>query len=238
MPFALLDSPPVIPGFEYFPALLLYRGETVDGDAIFPERNRLDGRFLFLLIDVAGHGQPAADIVAEVGLFLQDPVCENQQPAALLQILNGMLQQTFAATSRFVAGLAILFDSRGHLIASNAGQPEPWVGQPGVGWQAWPVPGATFLGVAQPDEVYPEGARALGADQQLLAFTDGVTEAGQARGQQFQGQLHAFLDALPAGLPVGQVVVRLLQALQIHAGAAWPEDDTTVVGVHRRGPFF
>jgi serine phosphatase RsbU (regulator of sigma subunit) len=99
-------------------------------------------------------------------------------------------------------------------------------------------PGGTLLGVAQPDEVYQEGQRALGADQQLLAFTDGVTEAGQSLGRQFQGRIQGFLDALPAGLPVGQVVLRLLQALQVHAGAAWPEDDTSVVGVHRRGPLF
>jgi serine phosphatase RsbU (regulator of sigma subunit) len=68
----------------------------------------------------------------------------------------------------------------------------------------------------------------------LLAFTDGVTEAGRSHGQLFQGQLHSFLDALPAGLSAGQVVVRLLQALQIHAGAVWPEDDTTLLCLHRR----
>jgi sigma-B regulation protein RsbU (phosphoserine phosphatase) len=234
MPFRMLDSLPLIPGFDYFPALFLYRGEAVSGDAVFLSCDRSDGRFLFLLIDVTGHGQPAADVVAEVRLHLQDPVCENQQPAALLQILNGMLQQTFAATNSFVAGLAVLFDGQGQLTASNAGQPAPWVGQPGASWQPWAVPGGTFLGVAEPDEEYPEGLAALQVGQQLLAFTDGVTEAGRAHGRLFEGQLQGFLDGLPAGLSVGQVVVRLLQALQIHAGAAWPEDDTTMIGVQRR----
>jgi sigma-B regulation protein RsbU (phosphoserine phosphatase) len=234
MPFRLLDSPPVIPGFDYFPALLVYRGETVDGDAVFFSRDRSDGRFLFLLIDVAGHGQPAADVVDEVRLFLQDPVCENQQPGALLQILNGMLQQTFAAIGRFVAALAVLFDVHGNLTASNAGQPEPWIGQSGASWQVWMVPGGTFLGVPEPDEEYQEGPATLQVGQHLLAFTDGVTEAGRSHGQLFQGQLPGFLNALPGGLSAGQVVVRLLQALQIHAGAAWPEDDTTLVCVHRR----
>ncbi len=234
MPFRLLDSPLLVPGFDYFPALFLCRGETVDGDAVFPSRDRADGRYLFLLIDVAGHGQPAADVVAEVRLLLQDAACENQQPATLLQILNGMLQQTFAATERFVAALAVLFDGQGNLLGSNAGQPEPWIGQPGATWQPWPVPGGTFLGVAQPDEEYQEGPAALLVGQQLLAWTDGVTEAGRSRGQLFQGQLERFLEALPVGLPAGQVVVRLLQALQVHAGAVWPEDDTTVVCLHRR----
>jgi hypothetical protein len=61
-----------------------------------------------------------------------------------------------------------------------------------------------------------------------------VTEAGRSRGLLFQGQFKRFLDALPVGLPAGQVVVRLLQALQGHAGAVWPEDDTTVVCLHRQ----
>jgi sigma-B regulation protein RsbU (phosphoserine phosphatase) len=234
MPFDALDPSPALPGIDYFPALFLHQGETVSGDAIFPSHNRLDGRFLFLLIDVAGHGQPTAGIVAEVHLFLQDPVCHNQQPAALLQVLNGMLQQTFAATGRFVAGLAVLLDGQGNLIASNAGQPLPWIGQPLANWQEWAVPGGTFLGVAQPDEEYQEGPATLQVGEQLLVFTDGVSEAGRSRGVLFHGQLQAFLDALPAGSSAGQAVVRLLQALQIHAGAAWPEDDTTVVCLHRQ----
>jgi serine phosphatase RsbU (regulator of sigma subunit) len=110
----------------------------------------------------------------------------------------------------------------------------PWIGQPGAAWLTWSVPGGTFLGVAQPDEVYQEGSEALPAGQQFLAFTDGVTEAGHSRRQLFHGQLQGFLDTLPAGLSVGQVVVRLLQALQIHAGADWPEDDTTLVCLQRR----
>ncbi len=234
MPFWMLDAPPVFPAFDYFPALFLYRGETIDGDAVFLSCGRSDGGALLLLVDVAGHGQPAADVVAEVRLLLQDPICANRRPADLLQLLNGMLQQAFAATTRFVAALAVLFEDNGNLAASNAGQPLPWIGQPGAAWQEWAVPGGTFLGVAQPDEAYPEGAAALGVGQLLLTFTDGVTEAGASHGQLFQGQLPGFLQALPVGLPAGQVVVRLLQALQVHAGAAWPEDDTTVVCLHRR----
>jgi serine phosphatase RsbU (regulator of sigma subunit) len=234
MPFWMFDAPPAVPAFDYFPALFLCRGEAVGGDAVFLSCGRADGGLLLLLIDVTGHGQAAADIVAEVRLLLQDPICDNRRPADLLQLLNGMLQHTFAATGRFVAALAVLFDDNGNLTASNAGQPVPWLGQPGAAWQEWAVPGGTFLGVAQPDEAYPEGAAALGVGQHLLAFTDGVTEAGISTGQLYQGQFPGFLQALPGGLAAGQVVVRLLQALQIHAGAAWPEDDTMVVCLQRR----
>jgi serine phosphatase RsbU (regulator of sigma subunit) len=96
------------------------------------------------------------------------------------------------------------------------------------------VPGGTFLGVAAPDGEYEEGTSALQSGFQFLTFTDGVTEAGRGHGQLFQnGQLPAFLAGLPAGLSAGQVVMRLLQALQVHAAAPWPEDDTTVLGLRR-----
>src|SRR5262249_1291670 len=162
--------------------------------AVFPSRDRTDGGLLCLLVDVAGHGQPAAAVVADVIQLLQDPLCENQRPSALLQILNGMLQQTFAATCRFVAALAVLVDAKGNRTASNAGQPQPWIGQSGKTWQPGAVPGGTFQGVAQPDEVYQEGTVAL-----QVAFTDGVSEAGAGRSdrQQFAGRLQGFLDALP-----------------------------------------
>jgi serine phosphatase RsbU (regulator of sigma subunit) len=64
----------------------------------------------------------------------------------------------------------------------------------------------------------------------VLAFTDGVTEAGATQGPQFQhGPLQALLAGLPDNLSADEVVARLLAGVQAHAGTAWPEDDTTIL---------
>jgi hypothetical protein len=46
MPFVAGNSPPVVPGFDYFPALFLHQGESVDGDGVFPRTIApMDGSF-------------------------------------------------------------------------------------------------------------------------------------------------------------------------------------------------
>ena len=74
----------------------------------------------------------------------------------------------------------------------------------------------------------------LTVGQQVLAFTDGVTEAGASGGKQFQyGDLTWFLSHLPGGLLVDQVVGQLVRALQSHVTVGWPEDDTTILCLQR-----
>jgi serine phosphatase RsbU (regulator of sigma subunit) len=233
MPFELLNVPDVA-GHEVIPALLLHQGESVGGDAVFVEVGRHDGGHLFLIVDVCGHGPQAARIVQDLGsAYLPLPVCDNKRPGILLAALNDLLEDEFLDSGRFVAALAVLIDTGG-LTAANAGQPDPWIGQPGGAWQAWAVPGGTFLGVAPLGTEYDEVALQLPPESHLLAFTDGVTEAGRGRSDLFaMGHLPAFLAGLPAGLPVGLLVVRLLQALQIHSGQGWPEDDTAVLCLRR-----
>jgi serine phosphatase RsbU (regulator of sigma subunit) len=78
----------------------------------------------------------------------------------------------------------------------------------------------------------------LSPGEYFLAFSDGVTEAGaKGHGQQFQqGHLDSWLARLSPGLSPGEVVGRLVAALQRHVPLDWPEDDTTVVALRRNAP--
>jgi serine phosphatase RsbU (regulator of sigma subunit) len=82
---------------------------------------------------------------------------------------------------------------------------------------------------------FPEASASLPAGASLLAFTDGVTEAGMNSSvPQFQrGALAAFLAGLPDGLPPAEILSRLGAALRAHVGADWPDDDTTAFCVRR-----
>jgi phosphoserine phosphatase RsbU/P len=186
-----------------------------------------------LLIDVTGHGPAAAQTVELLERhLLPDPCCSDLAPADLLRVLHGMLQSEWVATGRFVTALALLIGAQRTVKGGNAGQPEPLAGRPGGSWQPWSVPGGPPLGLPIPDAAYADAERNLGLGECLLAFTDGVSEAGARQGQQFQhGPLQTFLAGLPAGLGIDEVVARLWQALQTHVGPRWPEDDMTVLGI-------
>jgi hypothetical protein len=110
MPFQPVDVPGT-PGYEVFPARLLHQGETVGGDEIFEEVGRDDGRHLFLIVDVCGHGKPGALIVGELrDQYLPQSLCQNNQPAVLLKCLNELLQNEVFTSGLFVVALAVLMD--------------------------------------------------------------------------------------------------------------------------------
>ena len=112
-----------------------------------------------------------------------------------------------------------------------------WLGWPGGAWQPWDLPIGPPLGITDPAlPGYAKHSLTLLAGQQLLAFTDGVTEAGKTSvpPSLFQHQMPAFLAALPQAAPADEVVGTLVGALQTRAGASWPEDDTTILSLCRR----
>ncbi len=236
MPFQPLTGALAIGSLAGFPAHFPCHGETVSGDGLFVEIGRRDAGLLFLLVDVMGHGPTAAETIAllERGP-LRDPLYEDLQPGDLLTRLNGRLQAEFALTGRFVTALAILAqEQRGDLTGANASQPEPSIRRSGGHWQPWRLPGGLPLGILVPTGGYQETTTTLTSGQQVLAFTDGVTEAGATQGKQFQhGPLQGFLANLPAGLSPDRVVARLVQALQGHVPVGWPEDDTTILCLQR-----
>jgi serine phosphatase RsbU (regulator of sigma subunit) len=236
MPFQPLTSAVTVGGISAFPAQQPCHGHPISGDGLFVEVGRQDGALLFLLVDVMGHGHAANQTVALIeSQLLTDPLCQEIQPAGLLARFNELLQAEFTVTGRFVTALVLLADEqRGILTGANASQPQPCVRQPGIGWQPWQVPNGLPLGILVPSGAYQEAATTLAVGQHLLAFTDGVTEAGATLGNQFQhGHLQRFLTSLPPGLPADQVVAQLLQALQSHVPTGWPEDDTTILCLQR-----
>src|SRR5262245_24282239 len=109
------------------------RGADQGGDGLFVEAGRADGRPLFLLVDVTGHGRDAAPGLAFLrDHLLADPHVWGRSPADLLQTLHGMLQPFFLETGRFVAALAVRVDGvAASLAAAHAGVPRPFLSHPG-----------------------------------------------------------------------------------------------------------
>jgi serine phosphatase RsbU (regulator of sigma subunit) len=236
MPFRPFAGSLAWPTIEVASAAVPQHGESVSGDGLFVEMGRQDGGVMLLLVDVMGHGAGAAAMVATLwNRYLSNPDCQDLRPAELLTKLHGWLEPEWNATQQFVAALALLVNRAGGMAeGANAGLPQPQLGQPGAAWQTWSLPPGTFLGIPFVTPFFQEASAALQPDQHLLAFTDGVTEAGRGKSHLFQGgPFQAFLASLLAGMTIQQVIDELLQALQGHVGAGWPEDDTTLLCVRR-----
>jgi serine phosphatase RsbU (regulator of sigma subunit) len=236
MPFQPLIGSFTAPGIELYSAAEPCHGESVSGDGLFVETGRHDGGLMLLLVDVMGHGTGAADTVDDLWRqSLSLPLCWDLGTGELLAVLHQQLQPTWDSYGRFVAAQTLLVDASGRTIeGANAALPEPRLGPPGGAWTTWPLPSGSPLGLPVPIPSYPSATALLHPAYCLLAFTDGVTEAGHSMSRQFQhGPLQAFLASLPAGITPQHLVGELRRVLMSHAGTGWPEDDTTILCLRR-----
>src|SRR5439155_12474161 len=92
-------------GFEMAAATQPCFGETVNGDGLFVEMGRHDGGAMILLVDVAGHGDPTAVLMACLVASLGDVASQDVAPGELLQRLNGALQTPLLAARDTADGI-------------------------------------------------------------------------------------------------------------------------------------
>jgi serine phosphatase RsbU (regulator of sigma subunit) len=223
-------------------------GEARGGDAVFAERDRADGNVMFLLVDVTGHGDPAAETARYlIGRVLQQPTFANLSPSELLTSLNARLQQHWAAKCRSVAAYAVLAEGNaGRLVASKAGMYDPAVGQIGTAVRQVPLPHGYDLGWPVPDGTYGEVQLALAANEWAVFCSDGVyqcpssTRSGQFGARGLEAALGGFRHAIPlqsavpfvqrpATVSLEEVGEDLLGRLRDFMQTKWPEDDTTIL---------
>src|SRR5262249_54248154 len=141
------------------------------------EEGRSDGLRLLLLLDAMGHGLPAATVIDDLYQHhLGDPACWNLPPAALLTLLHSWLAPRWDEHETFLAARAGLLGTRGDLVGSLGGQPEPRQRTTALACVLWALPPGGCLGFPFP-QPFAEGRLALAPGEGLLAFTDGVVGA-------------------------------------------------------------
>jgi hypothetical protein len=232
MPFLEFPPLPAHPGLDIAAFTEPFLGETVNGDGLFVEAGRADGCLMLLMVDVTHHGSATVPTMDTIRDTLADRRAWGLQPAELLRELHQALANEWDRTGNFACALAVKADTSAGVLAAKAATPAPWV-RLGAGWREWVWPGSPPLGLPIFDMGFVDVADAFPAGASLLAFTDGVTEAGAKGGAgQFQhGGLAAFL-AGAAGGP-NAAVAGLIAAVRAHVGPSWPDDDTTTFCIRR-----
>lgn len=180
------------------------------------------------IADVSGKGIPAATLSARARYLLEAFASDSRRPEAVLARLNQVLAAD--AESKFVSLFYGILDPReGTVTFASAGHLPPLLlGARDTAPRPLEAPGL-LLGV-QAGTTYMTAETRIGPGDLLLLFTDGITEARNARGELFGEQQVSRLLRSLRDAPVDEVADRMMEAVAAWSGNG-PADDQTVVAV-------
>ncbi|WP_244336226.1 GAF domain-containing SpoIIE family protein phosphatase [Streptomyces seoulensis] len=235
----LLPGVPDVPGADvatyYHPA-----GEGLDigGDFydVFPLR---DGRWAFMLGDVCGRGATAATTTALVRHTARAVAPLLPGPQAVVEAVNralcdrpgshgtGFVTLVYGQFTPTPDGLDIELIRAGHTapLVLDAGHAVHTVEASGL-----------LLGVASDPQVSPRRLR-LRPQESLLLYTDGLTEARAADGEQFgEERVARALGAATRTPAARQLIDALTDAVHVFTGGHDIDDDQAVLVLTATGP--
>ncbi len=168
---------PVLPGFDIRSAYSPTR--EFGGD--FFQTIRLDGRhkgsILLVIGDVSGNGNRTSMAVSKIALTVSSLAENFSGPGDLLARLNSRIQGRLNGES--ATCVAVHLDSRGNCAVASAGHPAPILN----GRELELAP-ALPLGIL-PRAEFSEKELALGVDDYLALYSNGVPEARSESGELF-----------------------------------------------------
>ncbi len=190
------------------------------------------GRCAMVVADVSGKGI-GAGLFAMVSKTLLRSVATQRQAApseVALHVNNGLCADNDA--SMFVTTFHAQYDpATGRMAYVNAGHPPPLLIAASGATRWLPATGGTAFGVME-DLSYKEAQWQLVPGDTLLMFTDGVSEAENAQGEQFgQQRLQALFEGRPTTAP-REAIERVLKAVNDFASGTPQFDDITCMAVH------
>ena len=214
---------PQIPGFEV--ACAWQPASTVGGD--YYDVLRLgDHKLGICIADVVGKGVSAALLMANVQAAVRAFASDSESPAGVCGKVNRLLCDNIA-TGKFVTFLYGILDGQMSTFQyCNAGHPYPIL-MSGVSTHMLEGSGAV-LGVF-PDWNYKDSTVELRAGDRLFLFTDGITEASNTSGQEFEeARIAAFAQA-NGTLSAKELNNRLLAQVFAYCDAQFQDDATLLV---------
>jgi sigma-B regulation protein RsbU (phosphoserine phosphatase) len=188
---------------------------------------RLNGNRLAICIaDVSGKGVPAALLMANVQASLRASVRDLDSPARVCSIVNGMLCESIAA-NKFVTFVCGVLDANTRTFRyCNAGHPYPILVSAGATYTL--DQGGAVLGVF-PTWNYRDSSINLKSGDRLFLFTDGITEAEDAKGEEFGTERVAAFGKANATGSADDLTGQLLAQASDFCGAQFQDDATLVV---------
>jgi sigma-B regulation protein RsbU (phosphoserine phosphatase) len=183
-----------------------------------------------LIADVSGHGTPSAVLMAITHAIAHTFPGEPIPPSRLLTYVNNQLAKRYTNHSEtFVTAFYGIYDpARKELTYASAGHNPPRVKrcQDGTLKTLDGVPSLP-LGIA-PDLAYVETCQKLQSGDQIVFYTDGVTDAQNPSGELFgTNRLDEVLEN--CSLEAAALLDSVLRSVEQFAGGHPADDDRTVI---------
>ena len=189
-----------------------------------------DGLLGILIADVSGHGTPAAVMMAVMHSIVHNYPGEPAPPSQLLAFLNEKLVAHYVGQNgTFVTAFYGIFDPATRLLTySCAGHNRPLVRRCGQREVA-ELNGAQHLPLGvMPDLAFSDTKQALEPGDQLLFYTDGITEATSPEGEMFGTKRLDQVLSNCATEPA-EIIESVLKQLEAHTDGMPARDDRTLV---------
>jgi serine phosphatase RsbU (regulator of sigma subunit) len=191
---------------------------------------RADGHLTFAVADVAGKGTSAALLTAVVqGLFAAEAETSDAPCSVVSRVNNALCRR--AIGSRFVTAFYGQIAADRTLRYCNAGHNPPFLLR--RGHLSRLEAGGTVMGLFDHGP-YDTGVESLEPGDLLVLFSDGVTEAENAEGEELGDDRLAACLRGAADQPAAGVVDAITRDLSAFCGATPARDDVTVMVVKVR----
>jgi sigma-B regulation protein RsbU (phosphoserine phosphatase) len=220
----LPKSIPEVPGLEI--ATTSQPVRTLNGD-YFDVLELSAGRLGIAIADVVGKGVPAALLMSNVQATVRALAADAVTPGALVGKLNASVHRN-TTPGKFVTFFYCVVDrNAGRLAYTNAGHCAPLLVR-ADGETVRLDAGGAVLGVF-PDWPFEQAEVALAPGDRLVLFTDGVTEASNARDEEFGEERLAELVLALRDRGAHELKSRILQTVSSFTGGRSQDDATLVV---------
>jgi anti-sigma regulatory factor (Ser/Thr protein kinase) len=191
-------------------------------------------RLCFSIGDVSGKGVPAALFMAMTKTMLKSRALSDPSPASIVTHVNDTISADNDNCMFVTLYLGILNLRDGILLTTNAGHNPPLLKRRGGQFEWLDVRDGPIVG-PMPGVAFKEGKTWLEPGDELLFYTDGVTEADNAGRELFgNDRLKAVLDQSTSASVVDRVR-DVMQAVKAYAANAPQADDITVMALRFNG---
>ena len=207
-----------------------------------------DQRWAIYVLDVSGHGVPAAMLAVSVSQLLQPHTGyltqkhkgklskrELKDPAEVLSMLDR--EYPFERFNNFFTISYLILDTANFTLQySNAGHPPPILQRSDGSLELLTSGGhsigmGSFKTAGKGENFYSQESIELHSGDKLFVYSDGITEFQNGSGGFFgNNRLFGELKKL-SELPVSETVDALIKTIKAFGGSLKPQDDVTLLGL-------